>query len=281
MAQGRPSCIMLLCSGAWWAWVYAQKFSDHLLDMTLSNTFHWMLSFPPRDPRESHKAQACLVFRKLELAMCHSSSCPVQLCPIEICKDLPTFPCQASDAQFPLKKMKLWYILERVVWNALATNRQRTKLQRRSTAPKQSMGAKPNHISKAPKAETQNLKFLKCYSTKLRGYLVSQIRFWTLPNHLRDVELPHPKRASRTPLGLILRGLLGHNQQMWWWSPRLPQFQMHLSVTPSRSILPPTAAGLSMAPTATPATAGHLTDSSLIIFQLQSKIFWGGNSSNS
>ena len=152
--------------------------------------------------------------------------------------------------------------LERVVWNALAPNRQRTKLQRRSTAPKQSMGAKPNHISKAPKAETQNLKFLKCYSTKLRGYLVSQIRFWTLPNHLRDVELPHPKRASRTPLGLILRGLLGHNQQMWWWSPRLPQFQMHLSVTPSRSILPPTAAGLSMAPTATPATAGHLTDSS-------------------
>ena len=170
---------------------------------------------------------------------------------------------------------------ERVVWNALAPNRQRTSLQRRSTAPEQRKGTKPYHITKATKSQTHNLTFLKCYSTTLRGYLVSQIRFWTLPKHLRDVEFPHPKRASRTPLGLILRGLLGDNQQMWWWSPRLPQFQMHLSVTPSRLIFSPTAAGLSMAPTATPATAGHLDDSSLIMFQSQSKILWGGNSSNS
>ena len=51
-------------------------------------------------------------------------------------------------------------------------------------------------------------------SSGLWRYLITQICFWTRANHLREVEQPQPYLESRTFMGFILRGLLGHNQQI-------------------------------------------------------------------
>lgn len=67
-----------------------------------------MLSFPPRDPRESHKVQACLVFEKLQLARaCPSNSVPLKSAKIST----NFFPIKPTMCSFLLKILKLWYML--------------------------------------------------------------------------------------------------------------------------------------------------------------------------